>query len=1143
MFRIQIICSGRIHRQISKDSASAIPRKQNMTSVLDISIAFEDQEDSDVNLVDCSRELAISAHGNFNELRLSGKMCDIEIETEGIKFKAHKVILAATVPYFMKMFGSEMVEAHSDSVQLNTIDAEIMGLILDFIYTGRIKFTSRNMERLLKAADYLQLSVLSNRCSEILKAHITEENVFSIRKFAVLYNARQAVLDTESFIQRFFESVSKSEEFLQLDFQTLVQTLDWDNLHVGSEECVFEALARWLDFDPLNRHTFAPRLLATIRMPFLRPAFIVDVVSNHPLLHSSMECRDLIDEAKNFHLVPERRSQFSTPFKTSVRICTDMPGRIYAMGGINQLQQSPSGVEYFDPPTKKWTLGKPMLSQRTRIGVAVFDRKIYAVGGYNGTERLKKTEVFDTRTNQWETLSPMLNRRSAMCAVTLGENIFVCGGYDGNHALDSVESFDIRKNQWFVRPPMLTKRCAAATAVLKGQIYVIGGHNGVSIFDTVERFDPISQRWERVAPMQQPRCRLAATTYQNKIYAVGGYYNTEFMSTAEVYDPEMDQWSYIAPMGVCRARVSLVTNGDLLQAIGGYDGENNLSSMEIYYPSQNKWEKAAPMRIHEGGVGCAVVPLLPPSLNKFKRPMTETMLSKKSEGVTTIALEEGLIDITRADSESKPIWHDAIPLNHVVAVRQSRVKLRSGVPTGNVSSIQSANSNSLFLYYSYRRNAYAWRIRECVIKFETNADVEKWSTLLGNALTAQKHRPKRLLVFINPFGGKGHAISIWEKEVEPIFKLANIEYEVRKTERADHALEIVREFSVDQWEGIDGIVSVGGDGLFNEILSATVIRTQIEHGKNYNNIETVLERPRIRLGIIGAGSANSIVSTVHGVNDYQTAAIHVAVGNERMVDICAVYENGLLSRFSGDAISCGWLGDVLRDSESYRCLGPVRYVYSALRTSVRNPTYFGRVSFALSPSQPPLTVNSTVVDVPSSPANIPPCVGHCDICSGRIPPDEHFPFHWQANFTHVICCVIPCVSPFTPYGLAPYTGLNDGTMDLALIPKVSRFTNLQIIRKVAMYGARFIPDEYPDVKVYRVSRWKFTPEALIVPPAEDTDKAAEQGQHSGAWNLDGEILLQPSDRPLHFRLHPGLIRYFGLAEEVELEKGGSCCCC
>lgn len=41
-------------------------------------------------------------------------------------------------------------------------------------------------------------------------------------------------------------------------------------------------------------------------------------------------------------------------------------------------------------------------------------------------------------------------------------------------------------------------------------------------------------------------------------------------------------------------------------------------------------------------------------------------------------------------------------------------------------------------------------------------------------------------------------------------------------------------------------------------------------------------------------------------------------------------ENKLL-RISANAISYGWLGDVLHDSEHYRCMGPIRYQYSGVK--------------------------------------------------------------------------------------------------------------------------------------------------------------------------------------------------------------------
>ena len=43
--------------------------------------------------------------------------------------------------------------------------------------------------------------------------------------------------------------------------------------------------------------------------------------------------RDLLDEAKDYHLMPERRSLLQT-FKTRPRCCTDVVGVIYAVGGL-----------------------------------------------------------------------------------------------------------------------------------------------------------------------------------------------------------------------------------------------------------------------------------------------------------------------------------------------------------------------------------------------------------------------------------------------------------------------------------------------------------------------------------------------------------------------------------------------------------------------------------------------------------------------------------------------------------------------------------------------------------------------------------------------------------------------------------------
>jgi len=47
-------------------------------------------------------------------------------------------------------------------------------------------------------------------------------------------------------------------------------------------------------------------------------------------------CRDLLDEAKDYHLMPDRRGKLHT-FKTRPRCCSDVAGVIYAVGGLTSL--------------------------------------------------------------------------------------------------------------------------------------------------------------------------------------------------------------------------------------------------------------------------------------------------------------------------------------------------------------------------------------------------------------------------------------------------------------------------------------------------------------------------------------------------------------------------------------------------------------------------------------------------------------------------------------------------------------------------------------------------------------------------------------------------------------------------------------
>uniref|UniRef100_A0A915PYJ5 DAGKc domain-containing protein n=1 Tax=Setaria digitata TaxID=48799 RepID=A0A915PYJ5_9BILA len=471
-------------------------------------------------------------------------------------------------------------------------------------------------------------------------------------------------------------------------------------------------------------------------------------------------------------------------------------------------------------------------------------------------------------------------------------------------------------------------------------------------------------------------------------------------------------------------------------------------------------------------------------------------------------------------------------LNELICVRGTPITMRRGLPFDlNKNAKQVDTPNHLYFYFAEKRTKRRWRIRTITALFTTTTDKKLWLDVLDSSLHELEERPKTLLILVNPFGGKGKAKKIYSEQVAKILEMAGIHCDVVMTERANHAFDYLKQLDFSQWTTIDGVVSVGGDGLFNECLSAIVCRTQEEAGKDISDVNIdVLKTPRMRFGIIGAGSANSIVSSVHGTDDCPTAAIHIALGSKCSVDVCTVHRDNDLMRISANAISYGWLGDVLADSERYRWMGPLRYQYSALRTTVRNPAYFGRVSFSLIPE----AAEKNDLSI------LPKCTKPCSICESGVGADKNYPFHLQTEFSHIICCVVPCVSPFTPYGLAPFTGIGDGSMDLALIPRISRCSNLSFIRKVAMSGPKSVLSMGSKLNVFRVARWAFTPVSLL----EHSDAANSPGatDAQGSWNLDGEILPQPKDAMFQFRLHPRLIKYFGREVDLNARAKKTGCC-
>ncbi|KAK9509465.1 hypothetical protein O3M35_006777 [Rhynocoris fuscipes] len=547
----------------------------------------------------------------MEEIRRQGKLCDVTLKAEDQSFSGHRLVLAASIPYFHGMFMHDMVESKQREITIHGIDAMALEALVNFAYSGRVTINTNNVQSLMVGASFLQLPRVRNACADFLKKRFHPHNVLGIRQFADTLGCSILVEAADKYIQQYFYDVSLSDEYLNLNANELLDIVKRDELHVISEEQVFEAIMHWVKKDAPTRKTELPRLLASVRMPLLAPHYLIDRVATEELIRTSHECRDLVDEARDYHLMPERRPLLQS-FKTRPRCCNYIMGHIFAVGGLTKTGDSVSTVEVFDPVVGRWRMAESMSMFRSRVGVAVLKNRLYAFGGYNGSERLSTVEVFDPIKRVWSKVSPMHCKRSAVGAAALNDCLYVCGGYDGVSSLNTVECYQPDTDTWTIITSMQKHRSAGGVIAFEGFVYALGGHDGLSIFDSVERYDPHTCQWTSVTPMMTKRCRLGVATLNGKLYVCGGYDGATFLQTVEMYDPLTDKWRFVAPMNVMRSRVALVANMGKLWAIGGYDGISNLPTVEVYDPNTDSWSFVSAMCAHEGGVGVGVIPICKP---------------------------------------------------------------------------------------------------------------------------------------------------------------------------------------------------------------------------------------------------------------------------------------------------------------------------------------------------------------------------------------------------------------------------------------------------------------------------------------------------------------------------------------------------
>ena len=119
------------------------------------------------------------------ELQQLGHLCDVVLETSsGDCVSAHRVVLAASSPYFRAMFVGNMLESTQGKSIVSTHHHSLQNVIVKIPQSYDFNLSANRMPLLMVAADFFQLTLLFQECFTFFKQELTPGNCLSIGVFA-----------------------------------------------------------------------------------------------------------------------------------------------------------------------------------------------------------------------------------------------------------------------------------------------------------------------------------------------------------------------------------------------------------------------------------------------------------------------------------------------------------------------------------------------------------------------------------------------------------------------------------------------------------------------------------------------------------------------------------------------------------------------------------------------------------------------------------------------------------------------------------------------------------------------------------------------------------------------------------------------
>lgn len=362
-----------------------------------------------------SQESVACGFDAFSFMRRQGILVDVRLmPVGGVPIPAHRLVLSSVSPFFQSMFTLDLRESREKDVQLCDIDHGTLSAVVAFCYGEEVRVAAgdrseleESLLQLLAAADRLQITELFDSCTQSLIAQLRPENVLELKEFAEVYRCTELAQHCTLLIHREFTAVVRSDEFVELSLEGLLDLVSSDYISVPREELVYEAVMRWIHHDLQDRRDKVADILSHVRFPFVSPHYLQDVVERDELLRDELFCQGLIQEAHYYKKYPEKRADLHLSPRSKPRRSADIPEVLLVAGGACNKGSLGSVVQY-SSDSNQWTVLADMPGRCYGMGACVLGGCLYMVGGHSAEHGvLCSTYRYNLKDGAWSQVASM----------------------------------------------------------------------------------------------------------------------------------------------------------------------------------------------------------------------------------------------------------------------------------------------------------------------------------------------------------------------------------------------------------------------------------------------------------------------------------------------------------------------------------------------------------------------------------------------------------------------------------------------------------------------------------------------------------------------------------------------------------------